>query len=155
MTCPECGAELMVDPRKAPKTAGGKIRCPYDGLPHAGLRAGHDRIYFGRWRKIEATPGDIRRAYNQIERHLNDIDRVLKGKDLPAARRDLLKAYEALHLGDPREEGAEVLRFMDHALSYAHRVVDDLLHEEGLPPHDPMAFSAWYDVAEVPFRDEW
>jgi hypothetical protein len=155
MTCSVCGAELSYDPRKAPKDAAGKVACPYDRLAHAALRAGHDRIYFGRWRKMEATPGDIRRAYNQIERHLRDISRVIEGRDLPAARRDLLKAYEALHLGDPREGGPEVLRFMDHALSYAHRTIDDLLHEEGMPPHDPMAFSEWYDVAEVPFRDEW
>jgi hypothetical protein len=44
---------------------------------------------------------------------------------------------------------------MDHALSSAHMAIDDLLHEEGLPPHDPMEFSKWYDAVEVPFKEEW
>ena len=48
-----------------------------------------------------------------------------------------------------------MLRLMDNALSYAHRAIDDLLHEKGLPPHQPMDFAEWYDVVEVPFRDEW
>jgi hypothetical protein len=44
---------------------------------------------------------------------------------------------------------------MDHALSYAHRVIGDLLHEKGLPPHSPADFADWYDAGEVPFREDW
>jgi hypothetical protein len=44
---------------------------------------------------------------------------------------------------------------MDHALSYAHRVIGDLLHEKGLAPHSPADFAEWYDAGEVPFREDW
>lgn len=152
MTCPTCGAELAFH---SPRTAQGKVACPYETLAYAGLRAGHDQIYFGRWRKMDAGPADVLRGYNQIGRHLGAIGRELNDKDLPAARHDLAKAYEAYHAGDPRVDERDALRFMDHALSYAHRVIDDLLHERGLPPHSPMDFAAWYDAAEVPFKDEW
>ena len=152
MTCPTCGAELTYH---SPKNDAGKRACPYEGLAYAGLRAGHDQIYFGKWRKMDAGPTDVLRAYNQIGRHLSAIGRALGDKDLPAARHDLAKAHEAYLLGDPREDTRDTLRFMDHALSYIHRVIDDLLHEMGLPPHTPMDFAEWYDVAEVPFRDEW
>jgi len=154
-TCTTCGAELTYHHRKEATGAGEEIVCPYEGLAHAGLRAGHDHIYFGKWRKMDASPGDVIRAYNQIGRHLEAIGRALGDKDLPAARRDLAKAFEAYQAGDPREDARYALRFMDHALSYAHRVVDDILHEEGLPPHTPMDFARWYDAVEVPFRDEW
>lgn len=155
MSCPACGADLAYDTHLAKKGPDGKDLCPYAGRPHAGLRAAHDMIYFGKWRKMEAGPGDVRRAYHQIGRHLKSIGRVLEGKDLPAARRDLEKAFEAHQAGDPDGESPDSLRFMDHALSYAHRVIDDLLHEEGHPPHDPMEFANWYDAAEVPFKEEW
>ena len=152
MTCPACGAELTYHSRK---TVAGKIVCPYEGLAYSDLRAGHDRIYFGRWRKMDAGPSDIIRAYHQIGRHLQAIGRALGNKDLPAARRDLAKAADSHHSGDPREDSRDALRFMDNALSYAHRVIDDLLHEIGLPSHAPMDFAEWYDAVEVPFRDEW
>lgn len=155
MICPACGAELTYDPRRAARSAGGKVACPYDGLRFADLRAGHDQLYFGKWRRIEASAIDVRRAYHQLGRHLSAIGQALVGKDLPAARRDLARAAEAFRSGDPQDEGQELLRFMDHSLSYAHRVIDDLLHEEGLPPHSPMDFAEWYDAVEVPFRDEW
>ena len=155
MRCPGCGAELTYHSRKALERSGGKVACPYEGLAFAELRAGHDQLYFGRWRKMDASSIDIRRAYHQIGRHLSAIGQSLGKRDLPAARRDLALALEAFHAGDPQEESPDLLRFMDHALSYAHRVIDDLLHEEGRPPHDPMAFAEWYDAAEVPFKEEW
>jgi len=150
--CQTCGLESGVH---RGKPTGEKPACPYEGLAYPDLRAGHDRIYFGSWRKMNAGPADVVRAYNQIGRHLNSIERVLGGLDLPAARRDHLKAVEAYRLGDPREDSQEALRFLDNALSYAHRVIDDLLHERGFPSHAPMEFAEWYDAVEVPFRDEW
>jgi hypothetical protein len=155
MTCPACGADLAYDSHQAEKGPDGKELCPYLGRPYSKLRAAHDLIYFGKWRKMDAATIDIRRAYHQIGRHLKTIGEVLETKDLPAARRDLGKAIEAFQAGDPEGESPDSLRFMDHALSYAHTAIDDLLHEEGLPPHDPMEFSKWYDAAEVPFKEEW
>ena len=155
MNCAACGAELTYDSRMVSRHVGGLVACPYEGLAYAELRSGHDRIYFGRWRKIDATSIDIRRAYHQLGRHLSAIARALGEKDLPAARRDLEKASEALETEEPGDDSPELLRLMDHALSYAHRTIDDLLHEMGLPPHSPMDFAEWYNVVEVPFRDAW
>ena len=153
--CPHCGAELRGDMRKGGPRSGGTPGCPYDGLAFASLRAGHDAIYFGRWRRIDALPTEITRAYHRIGRHLDAIGKELAVHDLPAAARDLNDAIKAHRAADPREEAPDLLRLMDNALSYAHRAVDDLLHEKGLPPHQPMDFAEWYDVVEVPFRDEW
>ena len=153
--CPHCGAELRGGVRRGGSRQGVRPGCPYDGLAYAALRAGHDAIYFGPWRRIDAPPTEIRRAYHRISRHLDAIGEELAGHDLPAASRDLAAALGALQAADPREERPDSLRFMDNALSYAHRAIDDLLHESGLPPHQPMDFAEWYDVVEVPFRDEW
>lgn len=152
LNCPICGGDSRHHSRTGKE---GKETCPYKGLEYASLRAGHDRLYFGQWRKMDAGPTEIMRAYRQIGKHLSEIGRVLDEFDLPAARRDHLKAVEAYRMGDPREDYHEALKFMDNALSYAHRAIDDLLHEKGLPPHHPMDFAGWYDTAEVPFREEW
>lgn|SRR5512143_704763 len=153
--CPHCGAELRRGSRKGGSPTGGTPGCPYDELAYAVLRAGHDAIYFGSWRRIDAPPLEIRRGYNGIGRHLDAIGRELAGHDLPGAARDLRQAIEAHRSSDPRGDAPDALRLMDNALSYAHRAIDDLLHEKGLPPHQPMDFAEWYDVVEVPFRDEW
>ena len=153
-TCPACKAELVYGPGKRTSSSGGEIPCPYLHLPFAELRAGHDQIYFGPWRKAEASQTDIRRAYNQLGRHLNAIGDTLAGKELPSARCDLAKAREAFLSADPREDPPDLIRLLDNALSYAHRVIDDLLHESGLPSHHPMDFESWYDTSEVPFHDD-
>lgn len=155
MSCSACGAELTYDSRKALEHTGGKVLCPYEGFAYAELRAGHDRIYFGRWRKTDATSIDISRAYHQLGRHLSAVAQALGEKDLPAARRDLERAIAAFEAENPAGDSPQLIRLMDHALSFAHRAIDDLLHEMGLPPHSPMDFAEWYDAVEVPFRDAW
>ena len=152
--CPNCGAELRGDLHRGGSRPGGTPGCPYDGLAYAALRAGHDAIYFGPWRRIDAPPAEVRRGYHRIGRHLEAIGAELAGHDLPTAARDLDEALEALLAADPREDARDALRFMDNALSYAHRAIDDLLRKNGLPPHQPMDFAEWYDVVEVPFREE-
>jgi hypothetical protein len=104
---------------------------------------------------MDATPIDQRRAYHQLERLLHGIAVAIEKEDIPAARLDLGKAFEALHAAGPGEEDPQVLRYLDHALSYAHRVIGDLLHEKGLSPHSPADFADWYDAGEVPFREDW
>jgi hypothetical protein len=152
--CPHCGAELRRGPRSGGSRPGGTQGCPYDGLAYAVLRAGHDALYFGPWRRIDVPPLEIRRGYHRIGRHLDAIGAELAGHDFPAGARDLDEALEVLHAADPREDARDALRFMDNALSYAHRAIDDLLREKGDPPHHPMDFANWYDVVEVPFREE-
>ena len=153
--CPNCGAELHFAPPGVSVPAGVRPGCPYDGLSYAELRARHDALYFGEWRKIESSPFEVRRAYQQLRRHLDFLEKALDGRDLPAARRDLALAVEACHGIDPADISGNDLRFLDNALSFVHRVIDDLLHEKGLPPHCPMDFAEWYDAVEIPFRDAW
>jgi len=101
-TCPACKAELIYHPGKRTSSTGGEVPCPYLSLPLAELRAGHDQIYFGPWRKMEATQLDIQRAYNQLGRHLTAIGTTLAKRELPSARCDLAKAREADLSADPR-----------------------------------------------------
>lgn len=155
MNCPTCGADHISPPGRGRATLAFGKSCPYQGVPYTGLRAGHDQIYFGRWRRMDATSIDLRRGYHQLERLLRDIAVALETEDIPAARLDLGKAFEALHASGPGEEDPQVLRNLDHALSYAHRVIGDLLHEKGLPPHSPADFAEWFDAGEVPFREDW
>lgn len=155
MSCRMCGAEHSPAPRgERTPPDGGRI-CPYQGGPYASLRAGHDQLYFGRWRRMEATAIDLRRASRQLENLLREIAAALGTEDIPAARKDLEKAREALAIAGSDEGGPESLRSLDHALSYAHRVIGDLLHEKGLPPHSPADFAGWFDAGEVPFREDW
>ncbi|MGA6994404.1 MAG: hypothetical protein WBX50_10965 [Candidatus Deferrimicrobiaceae bacterium] len=155
MNCSICGREHFSAPDRGKATPAMGRPCPYQGVPYTGLRAGHDQIYFGRWRRMDATSIDLRKAYHQLERLLREIADVLKTEDIPAARKDLEKALDALHTAGPGEEGPEALLYLDHALSYAHRVIGDLLHEKGLSPHSPADFAEWYDAGGVPFREDW
>lgn len=155
MNCPICGWEHFPAPARGSPSPAGEPPCPYRGLAYAALRAGHDVLYFGRWRGINATSIDIRRAHRQLRKLLNDIARDLETEHLPAARVDLEKAFEAMQMAGTGEEGQESLLHLDQALSYAHRVIGDLLHEKGARPHSPGDFAEWYDAAEVPFREDW
>jgi len=136
-------------------SSGKKVECPYKGGAFMGLRAGHDLLYFGRWRRMDATAIDVRKAHHQMKRLLGEIAISLETEDIPPARKDLEKALEALYTAESGEGGPDALRYLDHALSYAHRVIGDLLHEKGLPPHSPADFAGWYDAGEVPFREDW
>jgi hypothetical protein len=153
--CPRCGAELGGPSRKHGEGGLPGGVCPYAGRPLADLRAAHDAIYFGPWRRMDASPLDILRAYRQLGRHIESIGEALSGRELPAAARDLAQAADAHRAADPAAESENALRFMDNALSYAHRAIDDILREDGASPHRPMDFSEWYDSVEVPFREEW
>lgn len=155
VNCRACGAEHSAAARGAPDASRGEETCPYRGSAYPELRAGHDQLYFGRWRGMDAPRLDVRRARRGVEELLRAIAGVLETEDVPAARRDLNNAFEALYSMEPDEENARDLLFLDHALSYAHRAIGDLLHEKGLPPHDPADFAGWYDAGEVPFREEW
>jgi hypothetical protein len=155
MNCPICGSEHFSAPGGGKANPGKEPACPYRRGPYVRLRAGHDQLYFGRWRRMDATTFDIRKAFHQLDRLLGEIAKAPELENLPAARKDLEKALDALQSAGPGEEGPAAILHLDHALSYAHRVIGDLLHEKGLPPHSPADFVEWYDASEVPFREDW
>ncbi len=155
INCRLCGAEHMSAPRGASSPSGGGEACPYAGLAYAGLRAGHDQLYFGRWRGMEASRLEVDRARNGLERLLRAIAGVLDAEDVPAAKRDLNKAFDVVYTLGRDVTRPQDLILLDHALSYAHRVIGDLLHEKGLPPHAPADFAGWHEAGDVPFREDW
>lgn len=75
MNCRVCGAEHSSAPGGMTSAPGGKGTCPYEGLPYPELRAGHDQLYFGPWRKMEATRLSIQQARHRLERHLRSVSR--------------------------------------------------------------------------------
>ena len=155
MACPSCGGEHLAVARKDGRARDAPAACPYAGLAFPTLRAGHDRLFFGRWRRGDATPVDVRRGFRRIVDYLRALDEALKSLDHPAARRDLSKAFAAYYAFDPEDGGPGAMLSLDHALSYAHRVLNDLLQEDGLPSHSPADFADWYDAGEIPFREDW
>jgi hypothetical protein len=155
MACAVCRGEHLPITKREGSARGAPAACPYAGLAFPELRAGHDRLFFGRWRGNDASPIDVRRSFRQMDDYLRMLDIALKPFDQPAARRDLSKAFAAYFSSDPEDGGPGALLSLDHALSYAHRVLNDLLQETGLPSHSPMDFAEWYDAGEIPFREEW
>jgi len=135
--CPHCGAELRGDLRKGGSRPGGTPGCPYDGLAYASLRAGHDAIYFGPWRRIDAPPTEIRRAYHRIGRHLDAIGSALAGHDLPAAASDapglrLIThlAVEQAHVSDAHALIPAIKSAKDRGLAPAEVLADSLYGSE-------------------------
>jgi len=126
---------------------------PYRGLPFAHLRGAHDRLYYGAWRSPAATVLDLRRAYRQIGRYLDALSREIERSRSAEGQEALEKARKALARTDPDVSTSDATVNLDNALSYAHRALDALLHQYRMPIHDPAAFAAFYDVAEVPFRE--
>ncbi|MEW6719371.1 MAG: hypothetical protein AB1346_02860 [Thermodesulfobacteriota bacterium] len=155
MSCPHCGAEHFPEPAGGTKAGGAGEGCPYLGAPFPKLRAGHDELYFGRWRQADASPLDLRRARNRLRTLLGWIGDAVGAEGLPATRKDLARACESLQAAEAQGDGQEAFLHMDHALSYAHRAIGDLLHEKGAAPHSPGDFAAWYEAAEIPFREDW
>ncbi len=116
----------------------------YEGIEYAGLRSAHDRIYFGEWRRPGASSIAVRRGYYQIERLLEALHWVVWEIGPRTLRGDVEKATDTLKGIDPENESPEIICAMDSALSFAHRVIDRLLNEKGLPPHDAGNFAHWH-----------
>jgi hypothetical protein len=47
---------------------------------------------------------------------------------------------------EPGANSSELPRLMDEVLTHAHRALDDLLREEGLPPHVSTDFGGCYET---------
>ena len=125
---------------------------PYRGLAFAHLCEAHDRIYYGGWRSPVATPGDFRRASRQIGRYLDALAQECERSHAADGGRFLEQAQAAFARVDPDISSADTLS-LDHALSYAHRALNALLHQYRMLTHDPEAFAGFYDVTGVPFRE--
>jgi len=139
--------ELRGDMRKGGSRPGGRPGCPYDGLAYAPCGPGTMRSTSGRG-AASTRPRRRSAGYHRIGRHLDAIGAELAATTSPPPHGTSTRRSRR-STPPITEEFQGSLRFMDNALSYAHRAIDDLLHEKGLPPHQPMDFAEWYDVVEV------
>ncbi len=126
---------------------------PYRGLPFAHLREAHDRLYYGAWRSPAATVLDFRRAYRQIERHLDALSREIERSRSADSQQSLEKARNVFARIDSDLSPADATVSLDNALAYAHRALNALLRQYRMPTHDPGDFGGFYDVTDVPFRE--
>ena len=148
--CPVCNAPLEED-----KDAGFKIppRCPYLDTAYPELCALHDKLYFGKWRKMEAGPNDIKRAFAKIGRLLSKMKEVVEKENLEPARQDLKKAAAAFAMANMDADPYSSIKFMDQALSYLHHAINDLLQEKKAKLHSPADYEKHYDVI-LPFKED-
>ncbi len=148
--CPVCRTPLVED-----VDAGFKIppECPYRYTSYPELCARHDKLYFGKWRKMEADPNDIKRAYGKLAELLAEMSRIIEAEDVEAARRDLANAEEAFARANAADDPYASVRHMDQALSYVHHAIDDLLKAREAKPHSPSDYERHYDVI-LPFKED-
>jgi hypothetical protein len=118
---------------------------PFTGLPQTeGV---------GKWRKMEAGPSEIKRAYTRLDHLLFKVKEVAWREQIGPAKRDLQKACDALAMANPEEEPYASVKFMDQALSYTHHAINDLLREKKGKLHSPAEYEGHYDVI-LPFKED-
>jgi hypothetical protein len=148
--CPVCNTLLEED-----ADAGFKIppQCPYLNTLYPELCSLHDKLYFGKWRKMVAVPNDIKRAYAKLGRLLSKVEEVAREENILQARQDVGKAFDALAMANPDEEPYASVQHMDQALSYIHHAINDLLQEKQAKLHSPADYEMHYDVV-LPFKED-
>ena len=148
--CPVCNALLEED-----KDAGFKIppQCPYRDALYPELCSLHDKLYFGKWRKMEAHTNDVTRAYAKLGQLLSRVKEVVREEKVLQARQDVQKASDALSMANPEEEPYASVMHMDQALSYIHHAINDLLQEKRAKLHSPADYEMHYDVV-LPFKED-
>ena len=99
--CPVCNVPLEED-----KDAGFKIppQCPYLDTAYPELCALHDKLYFAKWRKMEAGPNDIKRGFAKLGRLLSVMKEVVGRENIESARQNIRKAGEAYAMADANGE---------------------------------------------------
>ena len=149
--CPVCNTPLEED-----KDSGFKIppQCPYLNTAYPVLCSLHVKLYFGKWRKMDADPNDIKRAFAKLGRLLSKMKEVVEKETLEPARQNLKKAGEAIAMADADEDPYSSIKYMDQALSYIHHAINDLLHEKQAKLHSPADYERHYDVI-LPFKEDW
>lgn len=148
--CPVCNTLLEED-----KDAGFKIppQCPYLNTPYPELCSLHDKLYFGKWRKMVAVPNDIKRAYSKLGQLMSKVEEVVRKENIMQAKQDIRKACDALAMANPDEEPYASVKNMDQALSYIHHAINDLLQEKQAKLHSPADYEMHYDVV-LPFKED-
>lgn len=129
------------------------VQCPYGGAPYPEICSLHDKIYFGKWRKMDADSLDVLRAYRKIVHLLSAVGRTIAEEKDEQARRHLRRAGDVLARAFPEGDPFEAVKFMDQALSFAHHAINDLIRRRGGRPHLPSDYEVHYDVV-LPFKED-
>src|SRR3989304_268471 len=121
---------------------------PYAALTYPHIRELHDQIYFGRWRGMSGTDGDLEDVWRQLREYVQLLAAEV-GPDAPSDQRDYLgKAKAALAPSDPRtNHGSELFQAINATLSYGHSVLNLLLRSRGEASHVSRDFAPYYDSA--------
>jgi hypothetical protein len=149
--CPVCDTPLEGDLDAGFKTPS---ECPYRDTAYPELCALHDKLYFGKWRKMEADRSDIRRGYKKLERLLTMIKETVERANVESVRRDIREAEEAFAMANANGDPYSAVKFMDQTLSYIHRAINDLLQAKRSKRHSPADYERHYDVV-LPFKESW
>ena len=128
--------------------------CPYAAAPYPELCSFHDKIYFGRCRKMDAEAFDVRKAYERIARLLSMIKEMAAHEEARGTKVNIGKSSAELAMAVPEEEPFESVKYMDRALSYAHHAINDLLLGKGSRLHNPADYERHY-VPILPFKEDW
>jgi len=153
--CPACKFVFSTGPmeyRDSGFTA--PPECPYSNTPYPELCSFHDKIYFGKWRKMDAEAFDIRRAYERIARLLSMIKEMAAHEEARGAQVNIDKSSAELAMAVPEEEPFESVKYMDRALSFAHHAINDLLRGKGSRLHNPADYERHYNSIH-PFKEDW
>ncbi len=128
-----------------PHAAGTKP--PYTALPFGRIREIHDRVYFGRWRRDDATDIDLQLARRQLAEFVDLLVRET-GSSPPLDQRDYLEKTLGAFRDAQTFQGSELLLALNNTLSYGHRLLNFLLRARGEPNHVSRDFAKYHESSD-------
>lgn len=155
--CMLCGTALSLEAGRHPsleENNGTQIDCPYKGLSHSDLVAYHDNLFFGDWRLSSMNIYDLQRTYYLLGRYLEALEKRFDG-EMDAYCQGILEKARGVYLNcDPKIFGYDSIWSLDSVLSLAHTLLNRLLRAQGKGNHRATDYEPYYEIANVPFREE-
>jgi hypothetical protein len=128
-----------------PHAAG--TRPPYTELLFGRIREIHDRVYFGRWRREDATEDDLQGAKRQLAEFVDLLVRET-GSTPPPDQRDYLDKALGAFRDAQTFQGSELLLALNNTLSYGHRLLNFLLRARGEANHVSRDFAKYHESSD-------
>jgi hypothetical protein len=122
-------------------------RPPYTELLFGRIREIHDRVYFGRWRREDATENDLQETRRQLAQFIDHLVRET-GCNPPPDQRDYLDKTLAAYKGVQTRQGSELLLAINNVLSYGHRLLNFLLRARGESNHVSRDFAKYHESVD-------
>ncbi|HEX9900599.1 MAG TPA: hypothetical protein VGC81_15350 [Candidatus Methylomirabilis sp.] len=128
-----------------PHAAG--TRPPYAELLFGRIREIHDQVYFGRWRREDATENDLQGAKGRLAEFVGLLVREA-GSNPPLDQRDYLDKTLGAFRDAQTLQGSELLLALNNTLSYGHRLLNFLLRARGEPNHVSRDFAKYHESSD-------